>query len=70
MSIAISQHVLLDCHFTKIIKGTRTSFQSSKMNQKHVGSVCHNLHYPLTKFHFDTIKDSKEVIIKLTSDMY
>ena len=35
-------------------KGPGTSFQSSELNQKHVGNACHDLHYPAAKSHIDT----------------
>ena len=36
--------MLLQINFTRIIKGL--GFQSSKLNQKDVGDVYHNLPYP------------------------
>ena len=33
-------HILLYCHFNKIIKGCETSFQSPALSQKHIGHVC------------------------------
>ena len=47
------------------MKGPGTSLQYSKLNQKHFGDVCHNLHYPSAEFHFDTSKDSKEIVKKV-----
>ena len=58
------QDTLLQIHFHRIVKGSGTSLQSSKLNQKNAGDVCRNLHYPLAKFHFDTSKDSKEIVKK------
>ena len=31
---------------------------------------CHNLHYPLAEFHFDTSKDSKEIVKKVASNIH
>ena len=55
------------CHFDKIIKGPGTSFQSPALSQKHVRNVCHTPHYYLTKFHFDSVWESKEMSISETS---
>ena len=41
MSIFENGHMLLYCHFYKIIKGPGTSFQSQALTQKHVWNVCH-----------------------------
>lgn len=60
------QQISLHFHFTKIIEGSEISFRSSEMNQTHFGKVSHNFHYSLAKFHFDTSKDSKENIRKVT----
>ena len=57
------------CHYKKIIKGPRTSFKSPALSQKHVKNVCHIAHYYLTKFHFDSTYDSKEVCGSVTSIM-
>ena len=46
------------------MKGFGTSLQSSKLNQKDVGDVYHNLHYPSAEFYFDTSRDSREIIKK------
>ena len=34
------------------------------------GTVSHDLHCPLAKFHFDTSNYSKEIIKKVTSNMH
>ena len=61
--------ISLYCHFNKIIEGPGTSFQSPAVNQKHDINVCHKTHYYLTKFHFDSAYDSKEISISVTSIM-
>ena len=53
-----------------MLKGLGTSLQSWKLNQRQVGDACHNLHYPLAKFHFDTSKDSKEIVGKVASNIH
>ena len=58
-----------NCHFNKIINEPGTSFQSPALSQKHVRIVCHTAHQYLTKFHFDSTKDSKEISISVTSIM-
>ena len=52
MSTIKNVHILLYCHFNKIMKEPGTSFQSSAFSQKIVGNVCHTAHNYLTKFHF------------------
>ena len=59
--------ILLYRCFNKIIKGLGTSFQSPALNQKHIRSVCNTAHYYLTKFHFDSTYNSKEIRISVTS---
>ena len=54
MSTIKNGQILLHCHFKKIIKEPRTSFQPPAFSQKHVRNVCHTAHWYLTKFHFDT----------------
>ena len=49
--------------FNKIMKGPETSFQSPALSQNYVGNACHTAHQYLTKFHFDTTQDSKEISI-------
>ena len=61
--------ISLHFHNKKIIKGPRTSLQSLALSQKHVRNVCHIAHYYLTKFHFDSTYDSKEVCGSVTSIM-
>ena len=63
------QQILSSCHFTKIMKGPGTSFQSLGLSQKYVGNVCHDLQYPLAKFHFNTGKYSKVVIRKVIANI-
>ena len=48
MSTIKTSQISLYCHFSKIIKGPGTSFQSVALNQKHVGSVCHVAHQYLS----------------------
>ena len=48
------------CHFNKIMQGSGSSFQSPVLTQKRVRNVCHTAHYYLTKFHFDSMYDSKK----------
>ena len=55
------------CHFNKIIKVSVTSFQSPALSQKHVRKVCCTSHYYLTKFHFDSTQDTREISINVTS---
>ena len=50
--------------------GPGTILQCSDFNKNDDGNDCHNLHYPLTKFHFDTSKDSKEIIRKVTPNIH
>ena len=38
--------------FILILKGGKSSFQSSKLNEK---NVCHKMHWSLTKHHFGTL---------------
>ena len=63
MSIIKNGQILLYCHFNKIIKEPGASFQSPAFSQKHVTNVCHTAHYYLTKFHFDSTQDLKEICI-------
>ena len=58
--------ILLYCCFNEIVKGPGTSSQSPVLNQKH-RNVCHKAHPYLIKFHFDSIEDSKEISISVTS---
>ena len=57
------------CHFNKIIKVSVTSFQSPALSQKHVRKFCCTSHYYLTKFHFDSTQDTREISINVTSIM-
>ena len=66
MSIIKNLHILLYCYFSKTIKGSRTSFQSLTLSQKHVKYVCHTTHQSLTKFHFDRTQDSEETSRSVT----
>ena len=54
------------CHFNKIIKESGTSFQPPAFSQKNVRSVFHTAHKYLTKFHFDSAQDSKEISISVS----
>ena len=49
------------------MKGPGTSLQSLKLNEKHVGDVCHNLRY---QFDFDTSENSKEIFKKVASNIH
>ena len=40
--------------------GPGTSFLSSDLNQQNVKNTCRNLHYPLTKCHFDNKYETLE----------
>ena len=44
-----------------------TSFQSPGLSQKHVRNVCFAAHQYLTKFHFESTQDSKEISISVTT---
>ena len=61
--------ISLYCCFNKIIKGPRTIFQSPVLNQKHIRHVNHTAYWYLTKFHFKSILDSKEISIRVTFNM-
>ena len=61
--------ISLYCCFDKIIKGPETSFQFAALSQNHVRNIWHRAHYYLTKFHFGSTKDSKEVSLIVTSIM-
>ena len=67
MSTVENGKILLYCHFNKIIKGPGTSFPSRALSQKYVRNVCHTAHQYLTKFHFDSTWESKEISINVTS---
>ena len=44
MSAMKNGQILLYCHYTKIIKGPGTSFQSPALSQKDVRNVCDTAH--------------------------
>ena len=69
MSSIKNSQISLHRHYKKIIKVSRTSFQSPVLSQEHIRNVCHTAHYYLTKFHFDSAYDSKEVCGRVTSIM-
>ena len=69
MSNTKNGQILLYCHFNKIIKRPGTSFQSPALSQKHVRNGCHTASKYLTKFHFDSTSDSKEISVSVTSIM-
>ena len=52
-----------------VMKGPGTSFWSPALSQKIVRNVCHKAHQYLTKFHFYSIQNSKEISIRVTSIM-
>ena len=41
MSTIENDQISLYCHFNKIIKGSRASFQYPALSQKHVRNACH-----------------------------
>ena len=61
MSSMKNDQISLYCGLNKIIKGHGTTFQSPELSHKHVRNVCHTAHQYLTKFHFDSTYDSKEI---------
>ena len=61
--------IWLYCHFNKMIKGSEITFTVSNNELKHVTNVCHTAQQYLTKFHFDSTQDSKELSINVTSIM-
>ena len=67
MSTTKNGQISLYFHFNKMIKEPGTSFQSPTFSQKDVRNVCHTAYYYLTKFHFDSTLDSKEISIKVTT---
>ena len=69
MSAIKNDYIQLYWHFNKIIKGPGTSFKSPALSEKHVTNVCHTAQYYLTKFHFNSTQDSKEVSITVASIM-
>ena len=69
MSTIKNDQISLYCHFIKIKKRPGTSFQPPVVNQKYVRKVCHTEHQYLTKFHFDSAQDPKEISISVTSIM-
>ena len=69
MSNMKNEQISLYCRFNKIIKRPGTSFQSLALNQKHIKNVCHKAHEYLTKFHFNSTLDSKEISISVASIM-
>ena len=69
MSTIKNVQISLYCHFRKIIKEPGTSLQSPALSQKHVRNVYHTAHYYMKQFHFDSIWDSKEIGISVTSIM-
>ena len=69
MSTITNREISIYCCFNKIIKGSRTSFQSPALSEKFVRNVCRPAHQYLTRFHFDSTQDSKEISISATSVM-
>ena len=69
MSAIRNGQISLCRRFNRIIKGPGISFQSPAFSQKHVRNVFHAAHKYLTKFHFDSTKDSKEISISVTNIM-
>ena len=63
MSTIKNSQILLYCHFNKIIKEPGTSFQTPAFSQKHTKNVYPTAHQYLTKFHFDSPQDSKEISV-------
>ena len=64
MSTIKNGEISLYFYFNKIMNGPGTNFQSPALSQQHIRNVCHTAHKYLTKFHFDSTQDSKEVSIK------
>ena len=58
--------ILLYCHFD-FKKGPRTSFQSPALSQNDVRNICHTAQQYMTKFHFDSTQDAKEISIGVAS---
>ena len=56
---------MLYFHSNKTIKEPETSSQSLALRQNHVRNICHTAHKYLTKFHFNSTKDSKEIRIRV-----
>ena len=65
MSTIKNGQILLYCHFNNFIKEPGTSFQFPASSQRHVRYVCHTEHKYLTKFHFDSTQDSKEISVSM-----
>ena len=63
MSTIKNGEISLYFYFNKIMNGPGTNFQSPALSQQHVRNVCHTAHKYLTKFHFDSTQDSKEISI-------
>ena len=71
MSTINNGQISLYCHFHEIIiKESRTRFQPPALSQKHVTNVFHTEYQYLTKFHFDSISDSKEINIAKSNFHY
>ena len=70
MSTIKNGQISLYCHFNEIIiKESGTSFQFPALSQKQARNVFHTAHLYLTKFHFDSTSNSKEINISETSIM-
>ena len=69
MSTIKNDQILLYCCFNKIIKGPGTSYRFPALRKKHDKSLCHTAHYYLTKFHFDSTKDSKKTSVSNYDDV-
>ena len=65
MSTIENGYIQLYCHFNEIIKGSGTSFKSPALKENMLQMFCHTAQYYLTKFHFDSTEDSKEVNISV-----
>ena len=61
MTTIRNSQISLYCHLNKILKRPGTSFQSPTLSQQHFKNVCHSAHQCLTKFHFGSTQDSKEM---------
>ena len=53
--------ISLYCYSNKIINGPKICFQSPVLSQKHARNMCHTVHQYLTKFHFNSTFDPKEI---------
>ena len=67
MSTIKNDQMLVYSHLNNITKGPGTSFKSPALRQKYVRNVLHTAHQYLTKVHFNSTQDSREISINVTS---